>query len=97
MPTAVQRELFPDAKATSMLERIRRSMATRELVSASEVAVACDLSMNSIYALIESGDIEGVNVAAEGHRAYYRIFAPSVVRFFERRLGVEDRRAPNGR
>lgn len=75
---------LPADQAQTMLGRIRSQFAHRGFVSVSEVAAACNLSGRTVLAWREEGLIDGINVGARD-KPYYRIFAPSVVLFFEKR------------
>jgi len=82
---ANQTELdFTLPEAGSLVGRIRTQFAHRGLVSVSDVAVACNVNCRTVLAWGEAGLIERINIGT-GDKAYYRIYAPSVVRFFEKR------------
>jgi hypothetical protein len=82
---ANQSELeLPANTAGTMVGRIRSQFAHRGFVSVSDVATACNVSCRTVLAWREAGLIEGINIGS-GEKAYYRIFAPSVVTFFEKR------------
>lgn len=75
---------LPAAKAQTMLGRIRGQFAHRGFVPVSEIAAACNVGCSLIHSWREQGLIDGINVGSNS-KPYYRIFAPSVVSFFEKR------------
>lgn len=82
---ATQQEMeLPAGKAQTMLGRIRGQFGHKGFVSVSDVAAACNVSCRMVLAWREAGLIDGLNVGS-GEKTYYRIFAPSVVTFFETR------------
>lgn len=70
--------------AQTMVGQIRTQFAHRGFVSVSEVAIACNISCRTVLAWLQQGLVEGLNVGSK-EKPYYRIFAPSVVGFFEKR------------
>jgi hypothetical protein len=57
----------------------------KALVPAADVATACNVSADTVYAWIEEGLVEGVNVG-RGSRPRWQVYGPSVVAFYEERL-----------
>jgi hypothetical protein len=51
----------------------------------SEVAGVCNVGSRLVLAWLQQGLIEGVNVGS-AKKPYFRIYAPSVVKFVEKRL-----------
>lgn len=76
-----------DPVESGFLDELRKRLGHRAFVSVSLVATACDVSVMTVQSWRESGLIESVNVSASG-KPYYRIHAPSVIRFFERRINA---------
>jgi hypothetical protein len=72
-----------DPLESSFQGELRKRLGHRAFVSVSLVASACDVSVMTVFSWIQSGEIEARNVSV-APRPYYRIFAPSVIRFFER-------------
>jgi len=75
---------LPTDKAQTMVGRIRSQFSHRGFVSVADVSGVCNLSCRTVLAWREEGLIDGINVGARD-KPYYRIFAPSVVVFFEKR------------
>lgn len=69
----------------SFIAELRKRLGHRAFVSISLVASACDVSAMTVQSWREAGLIESVNVSAT-QKPYYRIHAPSILRFFERRI-----------
>lgn len=85
---AVQAEMtLPATQAQTMLGRIRGQFAHKGFVSVSDVAAACNVSCRMVLAWREEGLITGIDVSSRS-KPYYRIFAPSVVEFFEKRSAM---------
>lgn len=72
------------AAGNAMAETIRRRLGNRVMVRPADVAAACDVSISKVYAWIEEGAIEAVNIGGKG-RATWQVLAVSVVAFYERR------------
>lgn len=82
--TSLQAALpITDPMEPTFLGELRKRLGHRAYVSVSHVATACDVSVMTVFTWIQSGVIEARNVSL-APRPYYRIFAPSVIRFFER-------------
>jgi len=75
---------MPAAPTPGMLARVRGQFSHRGFVAVSEVAAACNVGCRLVLAWREEGLIEGVNVGSSS-KPYYRIYAPSVVQFLEKR------------
>lgn len=69
----------------SFLAELRKRLGHRSFVSVSLVATACDVSVSTVKTWIESGSVEALDVSVTA-RPYYRVYAPSVLRFYEKRL-----------
>ncbi len=78
-----------------MIAEIRRRLGNQRLLSAATVASACDVSVNLIYTWIDTGAIEAVDLSTStkkrGKRpkACWRIYRPSVIEFFRKRMGLQ--------
>ena len=77
----------PAAAGGGMMARIRARLGRADMVTVSDVVAACAVSTDTVYTWIEAGEIEAANLAPRGKRAYYQIYAPSVLAFYERRMG----------
>jgi hypothetical protein len=82
-PTVQAALPLPDPVEPSFTAELRKRLGHRAFVSVSLVASACDVSVMTVFSWIQSGVVEARNVSV-AERPYYRIFAPSVIRFFER-------------
>ena len=69
----------------SFISELRKRLGHRSFVPLSHVASACDVSCATVKAWIDAGVIDALDISVTS-RPYYRIFAPSVVRFYERRM-----------
>jgi hypothetical protein len=70
---------------TAIVAAVRRRLGGQEFCRPADVSAACDLSLRHVYELIESGEIEAVNVGARDSRARWQIHVPSVVAMYQRR------------
>ena len=70
-----------------MLVSMHARLGGKALVPAADVATACNVSADTVYAWIEEGLVEGVNVG-RGSRPRWQVYGPSVVAFYEERLGA---------
>ena len=73
--------------ADAFVEAIRRRLGERLAVRPADVAAACDVSLSTVYAWIEEGVVEAVNIG-RGERASWQVLGSSVVAFYERQKGV---------
>lgn len=80
-------ELFPRDEYNSMLEAIDGRLPKRDLVTVSQVAKACWISVTVVYSWIDAGLIEAAPIGAT--KNYYSIFRKSVIDFYRKRLGLE--------
>lgn len=62
---------------------LKKRLGHRAFVSVSLVASACDVSVMTVFSWIQAGVIDARNVSV-ADRPYYRIYAPSVIKFLER-------------
>jgi len=83
-----QQQLLTEAQPKRFIELIRGRLAGNPIKRPSEIAVACNVNVSTVYEWIDEGRIEGANLGRNQNKAYYQIFAPSVVRMYEERLGV---------
>ena len=88
MAKAVQTEMFPRENARSLYEAVKARLGVKSIVRPVAVASACNVSIGTVYAWIDDGRIEAANVG--GDRAYWQVFAPSVLKFYRERLGIEE-------
>lgn len=70
--------------ANSMIGRLRRQLSGLGFVSVSEVATVCNVSCHLVLSWLKAGQIEGANISSS-EKPYFRIYAPSVVKFIEKR------------
>jgi hypothetical protein len=89
----LQRELLSPEIHPTALAAILARLPQRELVNVSDVAVACNVSVSTVYSWLEAGDVESINLGGRD-RAYFKLFRPSVVRFLQRRAGAEPAARP---
>jgi hypothetical protein len=83
MPQEHQTELFQRETPAHYLDHVRSRLGNKRSVAVSEVAGTCNVSVTTVYSWIEAGLVEAVNVGTT--RAYYQVYAPSVIRFLEQR------------
>jgi len=74
------------ATACSMAEQVRQRLGKRFAVRPSDVAAACDVSLNTVYGWIEDGSVAAVdlNKGRPHLRPFYQVRAESVVALYER-------------
>lgn len=82
--TEHQQELFPRETPAHFLDHVRSRLGNKRSVSVSDVAGTCNVSVTTVYAWIDAGLVEAVNVGIT--RAYYQVYAPSVIAFIEKRM-----------
>jgi hypothetical protein len=70
--------------ADALVEAIRKRLGERLVVRPADVAAACDVSLSTVYAWIEEGVVDAVNIG-RGGRACWQVLTTSVVAFYERR------------
>jgi hypothetical protein len=80
-----QPELFARESAATLLAAVCARLPNSELVSVSDVATACNVSVTLVYTWIEEGLVHAVNLGSES-KTYWKVFRPSVVDFWTRRL-----------
>ena len=85
---AVRKQPSSDYAAASFAALVKR-LPTNEWLSVADVASACDLSIVAVRAHMDCGNFHAMNFGASESQPYRRIYRPSVVDFFKRRLGVE--------
>ena len=84
----VQMDLIPRERPETALAAIRAAIGGKLWQTPPEIATACGVGLTVVYSWMDEGLIEAVNVSA-GSKASNKIFAPSVIKFYERRIGVE--------
>lgn len=77
----------PDYAAISLAALLAR-LPKHEWLLVSEVASATNQTSRSIYAHIESGNLHAMNFGVNESRPFFKIYRPSVVDFYKRRLGL---------
>jgi hypothetical protein len=87
MKGAVQLDLIPPEPPKNILETIDAKLPRRDWISVSDVAIAANVSVTLVYAWIDEGLVQSVNVGAT--KSYHRIFRPSVIKFYQSRLGIQ--------
>ena len=88
MNGAVQLDLLPPVPPKDIMALIEAKLPKSDWVTVSNVALAGNISVGLVYAWIEEGLIEAVNVGVPG-RSYYKIYRPTVIAFYHKRLGGE--------
>ena len=72
------------AQPNQIGEVIRRRLGTREFRRPSDVAVAADVSVDTVRNWITEGCVEAIDIARPGKRRRWRVYVPSVIAFYER-------------
>ncbi len=83
------------AYGTAMLAALKRRLGAAEFAGVADVASAAEVSQELVRQWCDAGYIEAVDVGAHPRRgkgrgrtkAAWRIFVPSVVEFFGKRVG----------
>ena len=83
MPTTTQPDLFPRETPAHFLDHVRSRIGGKRNITVSETAGVCNVSVTTVYGWIDAGLVEATDVGAT--RAYYQVYAPSVIRFLEAR------------
>jgi len=83
-----QLDLIPREVPKTLLASLEAKLPQREHISVSDVAIAANVSVTLVYAWIEEGLIEAVNIGTGG-KNFWKVYRPSVVAFYRKRLGME--------
>ena len=73
--------------AENAMAAIRAAIGGRLWQTPPEIATACGVGVSTVYAWIDEGLVESPNVTP-GKRPQYKIYSPSVIKLYERRLGI---------
>jgi hypothetical protein len=66
------------------MDELRKRLGSKAFVNVPFVAEACSVSVTTVKTWIDSGAIEARNLSVSD-KPFYRIYAPSVLAFYERR------------
>lgn len=86
-----QLELFPEGEPDSALAAIERRLPKAEWLRVSDVALAFDRCVNTIYGWCDQGLFTVMKCPSTENpsRPIYSIFRPSVIRYAKVCLGIE--------
>ena len=86
MTTGKQRDLITRDPPALMVDSIRERLGRAEYGSVSHVAAACNVGVKLVLdGWIQEGHIQAVNCGGK-EKPYYRVYLPSVVEFWKRRM-----------
>lgn len=70
------------------IDRIRKRLGDKDVLTVADVAAACSLSHTSVLALIDDQELAAVNVGS-GKRPFYHIVPESVIGFYRKRFNQD--------
>lgn len=80
-------ELFPRDQPMSAYQTVFARLPQTEWLKVSDVCVACDMDKSTVYAWIDEGRFEAINLAARGEeKAFWKIHRLSFLRFIQTRI-----------
>ena len=76
-----------EPKAVShLLQVYERRLGSKSFLSPAEVATAFSVSITTVYAWIDAGLIEAVNLSSNDNRPRYSVHAESLLKFVQSRI-----------
>jgi len=85
--TVAPAELFPRQQQATAYNTIVSRLPQRDWVKVSDICIACDCDKNTVYAWIDEGKFESVNLASgTDQKAFRKIHRLSFLRFIQTRI-----------